>query len=438
MSLFADGFTETPYWWADAPPRAGLPSSALGDTDCLIVGSGLAGLNAAITLAQAGVAVTVIDRGLIGEGASTRNGGQLSGGSKQSRQALVRRFGETRAAEIAADFQAVVPFITDRIRRLGIACHLEERGIFVGAHTSADYRAFEAEHAAAPPEEQARNRLVPRDQVRTELATSIYAGGYVYGAAGQLHPGLYHAGLRAAAERLGVKLVSQAEFHGVERKGDRFTARVNDGAIDCRRIMVMTNGYSGAATPWIQHRLIPVRSYIIATEELPNVAELIPGGRPLADTKRILYYYRNSPDRRRILFGGRASFQDVDARTSAVTLHQFLTGVFPQLAKVRLTHAWYGNVAFAFDWLPHFGQHDGVYFACGCNGSGVPMLSYLGDRAARSMLADGKEMGGLGSVPFPTMPGYRGRPWFLPLVGTAYRWTDRLRRRLDRHPEARP
>ncbi|WP_191057553.1 NAD(P)/FAD-dependent oxidoreductase [Geminicoccus harenae] len=431
MSPFAQDFVETPYWWLQAPPRPGLPASALADVDCLIVGSGLAGLNAAITLAQAGVQVTVIERGLIGEGASTRNAGQLSGGSKVSGPALVRQFGEACAAEITADFQAVYPFIVERIQSLGIDCSLEQRGMFIGAHTSADYWAFAAEHAALPPEQQARNRLVPPDQVHTELATSIYAGGYVYGDAGQLHPGLYHAGLRAVAEKLGVKLVSGVELAGIERKGDRFTAILTDGAIDCRRIMVMTNGYTGAATPWFQRRLIPVRSYMIATEELPNVAELIPGGRPLADTKRILYYYRSSPDRRRILFGGRASFRDVDARTSAVKLHGFLTDVFAQLEGVKLSHAWFGNVAFAFDWLPHFGRHEGVYYACGCNGSGVPMLSYLGDRAARSMLADGKEMGGLGAIPFNTMPGYGGRPWFLPIVGTAYRWTDRIRRRLD-------
>ncbi|HWL70976.1 MAG TPA: FAD-dependent oxidoreductase, partial [Geminicoccus sp.] len=119
MSPFAQDFVETPYWWLLAPPRPGLPASALADVDCLIVGSGLAGLNAAITLARAGVQVAVIERGLIGEGASTRNGGQLSGGSKVAGPALVRQFGEARAAEITADFQAVYPFIVERIQSLG-------------------------------------------------------------------------------------------------------------------------------------------------------------------------------------------------------------------------------------------------------------------------------------------------------------------------------
>lgn len=438
MSVFAEGFAEDPYWWIAAPPRPGLPATSLSDVDCLIVGSGLAGLNAAITLAQAGVSVVVVERGLIGEGASTRNGGQLSGSPKLSQPELLRRFGQQRALEVTADFKAVFPFITERIKTLGIDCHLEERGVFVGAHTSADYRAFEQSHAALPAEERAGNRLVPRDQVRTELATDIYAGGYVNARAGQLHPGLYHAGLRAAAERLGVRLVSGVEITGIERKRDRFTAMLNGGAIDCRRIMVMTNGYTGSATPWLQRRLIPARSYMIATEELPETETLVPSGRPLADTKRILYYYRQSPDHRRILFGGRASFRDIGARESAEKLHGFLTHVFPQLKGRKITHGWYGNVAFAFDWLPHFGRHEGVYYACGCNGSGVPMMSYLGDRTARMMLADGKEMGGLGSLSFPTMPFYRGHPWFLPIIGSAYRWSDRIRHRLDAPKEGRP
>jgi glycine/D-amino acid oxidase-like deaminating enzyme len=128
----------------------------------------------------------------------------------------------------------------------------------------------------------------------------------------------------------------------------------------------------------------------------------------------------------RILFGGRASFMDADAKRSAARLHGFLTGLLPDLAGVRITHGWKGNVAFALDYLPHLGQQDGVHYALGCNGSGVVTMTHLGRCAARQILGSANQPSAFSRMPFPTMPFYSGRPWFLPLVGASYQLRDRM------------
>ena len=122
---------------------------------------------------------------------------------------------------------------------------------------------------------------------------------------------------------------------------------------------------------------MPVASHIIATEELPEdlVKSLIPKGRVVSDTKRVLCYYRQSPDNKRVIFGGRARFTQVTPEVSAPVLHGYMLERWPQLKGTKVTHAWTGNVAFAFDFLPHMGQEQGMHYLMACNGSGVAMMS---------------------------------------------------------------
>jgi len=177
---------------------------------------------------------------------------------------------------------------------------------------------------------------------------------------------------------------------------------------------------------------VPVASHIIATEELPEdlVKSLIPKGRVVSDTKRVLCYYRQSPDGRRVIFGGRARFTQVSPEVSAPVLHGYMLERWPQLKGTRVTHAWMGNVAFAFDFLPHMGVEQGMHYLMACNGSGVAMMSYLGYQTARKIAGGSNApVNAFDGQEFPTMPFYSGNPWFLPLVGAWYRtrdWWDRL------------
>ena len=152
-------------------------------------------------------------------------------------------------------------------------------------------------------------------------------------------------------------------------------------------MVIATNGYTGDITPQLKRRVVPLASHIIATEELPAdlAASLIPKRRTLSDTRRVLCYYRMSPDGKRMIFGGRARFTPVTPQQSAPILHRFMTDRFPQLRDAKVTHAWTGNVAFTLDALPHMGRQDGMHYLLGCNGSGVAMMTYLGWQTARKI-----------------------------------------------------
>jgi len=248
--------------------------------------------------------------------------------------------------------------------------------------------------------------------------------------AGKLHPALYYKGLLDACRRHNVTLCAETGVIRIRRGSSGFSLTTTRGDIEAKEVVIATNGYTGDVTPNLKRRVIPVASHIIATEELPEdlARSLIPRGKTISDTPRILTYYRMSPDGRRVLFGGRARFTQVAPEVSAPVLHRFMTDRFPQLKDTRVTHAWTGNVAFAFDFLPHMGKDDGMHYALGCNGSGIAMMSYLGTQTARKLIGGANRVNAFDGREFPTRPTYTGNPWFLPLVGAYYRMRDRLDR----------
>jgi glycine/D-amino acid oxidase-like deaminating enzyme len=201
------------------------------------------------------------------------------------------------------------------------------------------------------------------------------------------------------------------------------------GNLRAREVMVATSGYTGKATPALQKKIIPIGSYIIVTEVLPEqvAQELSPRNRMIYDSKNYLFYYRLTPDRR-MLFGGRAAFfpeTGDSVRRSAEILQRGMIKVYPQLSETKVEYVWGGTLDFAFDIMPHAGRIDGMYYALGYAGHGVAMATYLGQKIAEFVLT-GKDENPYAGIPFPGAPlgMYNGSPWFLPLAGAYYKFLD--------------
>jgi glycine/D-amino acid oxidase-like deaminating enzyme len=225
-----------------------------------------------------------------------------------------------------------------------------------------------------------------------------------------------------------VQFASQCRVTSLTRSGTRFTVGTQRGQVDAKNVILATNGYSGPLSPWHRRRIIPIGSYIIATEELPEalVDELIPRNRIVSDTRRVLYYFRASPDRRRILFGGRVSVAETDPRLSGPLLYREMLRLFPQLSRYQVSHSWMGYVGYTFDTLAHAGEQDGIHYAMGYCGSGVGMAGYLGMRLGQAILGRREGRTGCGETAFPSRAYYFGNPWFLAPAVHVYRLRDRL------------
>lgn len=428
-----EGVKRRVLWQEQAPPLPDRSGRPLPDAvDVVVVGGGYTGIAAARQLARQGATVTLVEAERMGFGASTRNGGIVHPGYKLGAAELIRRFGEETAAALYLETLQACDLVKSLIADEGMNAELVSGGHLELAYAPSHAEAFEAEGAAIE-RLGGRANVIPPDRLGEEVGSDVYFGGLAIEGGGGIHPARYFGGLVDAAERAGADLHEGVRAHALRRQADgRSVVETNRGAIFSRDVFVATNGYTNGFVPALRRRLIPIGSYIIATEPLPpeTARRLIPRGRMIVDTNRVLSYYRLSPDGTRVLYGGRASFRRATAREAAPRLHAMMVSVWPELARTGVTHAWTGNVAFTFDHVPHMGVHEGVHYAAGCQGSGVAMATYLGHQTALKIAGKAVAPSAFDALPFPTRPTYTGDPWFLPVVGSYYRLRDWLERRL--------
>jgi gamma-glutamylputrescine oxidase len=428
--VLAADFRAMPLWLDEAPlqpANAPVPARA----DVAVVGGGYCGLSAARVLAQAGLSVVVLDAGEPGAGASTRNHGHLGGGGKLPPK-LDEAVGTERASLIRQDAVESVEFIKALIREEALPVDYAERGRFIAAHSPSAFVKLQARADSMRTGLGLTVGVVPRDRQREEIGSDFYYGGVTVAEAAALQPAKLHREMRRLAEAAGAVLCGRARVETVGQRKGGFRVQTTRGLLLTEHVVMATNAYSGSAVPFIRDRIVPVTAYMIATEPMPVdlATDILPRNRTGGDTKRALYAFRRSPDGRRVVFAGRAKFRDIDERQAAAILHRFMCGVWPQMRGVRVSHCWKGFVGFTFDFLPHMGEIDGMHYAAGCQGAGLAMMSYLGHQIGLKILRRQNRPCGLDTARFPTLPFYRGRPWFLPVVGGYYNLRDRIDRTL--------
>ena len=424
--MWAEEWKDTPFWLDGLRPISVSYAFKKSKVGVLVIGSGYTGLQAALRIARAGKDVLVVDAGYPGYGCSTRNGGQLSNSIKPSYDKLVTKVGSERATEICREGEYALEWIESFISEENIDCNFSRCGRFHAAHSPKHYELLAKDIKRLKKSENTQSYMVPKKEQYKELGTDMYYGGVVFPTHGSLHPAKYFNGLLSCVLKAGVNLLGNCRAQEINQTSGGFEVKTSKGIILCEKIVLATNGYTTSLIPWLQRRVIPIGSYIIATDEIEPalMQKLFPNKRIVSDSRKIVYYYRPSPDYKRVLFGGRVSANETDPSVSGPKLHKDLSRIFPELIDTKVTHSWLGTVAYTFDELPHTGSYNGIYYAMGYCGSGVSMASYLGMRLGEKVLRTSEGKTAFDDLPFPTRPLYRGRPWFLPAIVSWYRWFD--------------
>lgn len=426
--MFTKHYKARPYWWERNPPPEKEAAPLPAKVDVLIIGAGYTGLHAAIQTARAARGTLVLDAEHAGWGASTRNGGQISAAIKPSFSELKNKYGKEMAFAVHREGKNSLEYIESFIKAEGIDCDFAVAGRFHAAHNPARYERLARTVAQQIPGLEDDAFMIPRAEQRAELGTDHYFGGAVFPRHASLDPAAYHKGLLAKSQAAGATVLAYCPALNINREKEGFSVATPAGTVKTGRIVIATNGYTGTLTPRLRRRIIPIGSYMIATEPLDTALldRLLPTNRIISDTRRVVYYYRPSPDRSRILFGGRVSLRESNPRATGPKLRAALARIFPELKTTKISHSWMGYIAFTFDRLMRIGEDDGLHYAMGYCGAGVGMASYLGMKLGQQVIGLKAGQTALNKLPFPTRLFYTGKPWFLAPSVLYYRLVDRL------------
>lgn len=398
-------------YYATTAVRAVNHPPLQGDVSCdvAIVGGGLAGLSAAIELAERGFCVRVLEARQVGFGASGRNGGQAIHGLACDQDVIEAQVGLDSAKQVFAMTMEALELIRERCRTFDIDC--DWRDGYLGV---------------AENERKARHLLANADRLesvyglamtridRQALPGWIDSPRYVAAVhdprSGHLHPLKYVLGLAQAASRLGVIIHEHSAVTAISH-GARTGLHTTAGRVSASQVLLAGNVYLQGLAPRLASRIMPVGTYIVATDPVdPKLCQrLIPSGAAVCDNNFALDYFRFAADHR-MLYGGRVSYSTATPSNLAQSMRARMLGTFPQLAGQRIDFAWGGFVDITMNRAPDFGRladHPQVYYLQGFSGHGLALTGLAGRVVAEAMAGDARRFDTFARIRHHRFPGGR-------------------------------
>ncbi|WP_199102560.1 FAD-binding oxidoreductase [Aquitalea sp. ASV11] len=385
-----DGHHVNSWYAASAPLRERYP--VLGEVvrcDVCVVGAGLTGLSAALTLVEKGLSVAVLEGALVGFGASGRNGGQILHGFAAPFRVFEQQLG-TRAArqcwEASLDGLAL---IANRIHQHHIDCDLRW-GFLTTASNRHQHQQLRKQLSTLHSCGYHDAQWLEGKELAEQINSPVYTAALHDSGCGHLHPLKYAQGLARAASRAGVRLFEHSPVTSIDE--DRLGLQIGTpgGWIRADKMVLACNVDIGALQPQLRRAILPVESHILATAPLTaeHAASLLPEGAAVCSSDKLLDYFRLTPDHR-LLFGGRTSRPYAQRQALIADRHARMVSIFPSLNNSPIDYAWSGHVDIGPARLPQIGrQGQRVYHAQGFAGHGLAFTGVAGQMIAEAIAGD--------------------------------------------------
>lgn len=392
---------ETTYY--EATTRRFNAAALSGDVtaDVVVVGGGYLGLTTALRLAERGRDVVLLEAGRVGGGASGRNGGFVLPGFTAGNEAIAHALGDDAAADLWTLSVEGVAEVKDLIARHEIDCSLRD-GVFVAAAEAGHARGLRREAANLRRHYGYRGIChLDAAEGRDIVASDRYFGGNLDPNAAQLHPLRYAVGLAAAARAAGVRIFENSPVIGLDQAQAAPVVRTTLGSVRAGAVVMAANAYLGGLAPDIAGRILPLRTFMVATEPLPaaTAERLFPAGTAVYDTQAVLDYYRLGADNR-LLFGGGCAASDWSRERIAAAMRKKIAKVFPELRGLRIDYAWGGLIDLTVNRMTDVGRTaDGIWYAQGFSGHGVALTARTGRALADAICGDGDDYARLAAMP---------------------------------------
>ncbi|BEO69109.1 FAD-dependent oxidoreductase (plasmid) [Serratia marcescens] len=419
------------FWQTTAPVFTGaaqgdLPSIA----DVVVIGGGFTGISAALTLARSGLKVVVLEAAGVMSQASARNGGHCNTGVSQNFASLVASQGVELASRYYRAFSDAVDYVQSLVTDEQIDCDFLRTGKIKLASKPSHFAGLKATYEALRSTVDTDVELLGADEIRREIDSDAFHGGLIQKRGGQMHMGKFGIGLAQSAANSGADIFEHTPVTTLKRlKGYQHLVGTGKGEILAEKVLMATGCSNIGPFDWFQRRIIPVGSFIVVTEPVPEkkLRGLMPQNRTCVTSLNIGNYFRTTADNR-LVFGGRARFAvsnpTSDARSGKI-LQAGVSKIFPSLAQTKVDYCWGGLVDMTADRLPHAGEHEGVFYSLGYSGHGTQMSVWMG-RVMADLVAEKSTDNPWQRESWPAVPCYFGKPWFLPIAGLYYKAKDRL------------
>ncbi len=371
--------------------------------DVAIIGGGITGVSAALHLAERGYSVALLEAQDIGWGASGRNGGQALPGFGCSLHKLRQLTGADTTRRLWDMSVEAVDLLHGQIARFGIPAD-PVRGYLHAALKERQLRDLHDEQEELAALGAPVGRLLQGVDLQAKLPSPRYIAALEDDIAGHIHPYNYTLGLARAAQAAGAKLFAKAAVTKVE-PGAKIILHAGGHRVTAAYLLVAGGAYLGGLERGLAGYIMPVGTYIMATEPRDDVPSLIPGNEAVGDLNFVLDYFRRSPDNR-MLFGGRVSYSTLPPPSLGASMLRRAVRVFPQLRDARVEYLWGGNVDITVNRAPHFGRlADNILFAHGFSGHGVALTGLAGKLAAETIAGQAERFDLFARIPHAKFPG---------------------------------
>ena len=402
-----------------APDRPPLEEDLRADV--CVIGGGIAGCSAALELAERGYRVVLLEARRVGWGGSGRSGGQAIFGFGTEQASIVRLVGLEQARRMWEVSVEALDLLRTRVARHAIDCDLHWGHLHAALKPRQRDDLLDLKQELEQIYGYGALQFMERDEVEALLATQRYCAGLFDPGSGHLHPLNYTLGLARAAEAAGVRIYESTPVTAL-RQGDPLRIETARGAVTASYAVAGRGGYLDDLKLKSDWRVMPVGTYVVATEPLgeERIRALIRRNVAVADVNFVLDYFRRSADHR-LLFGGRVSYSGIDALNTGRATRARMVKVFPQLADVRIDYAWGGFVDITMNRAPDFGRlGSNVYYLQGFSGHGIAMAGMAGRLAAEAVAGQAGRFDMFSRIPHQPFPG--GRALRTPALVLAMLW----------------
>jgi gamma-glutamylputrescine oxidase len=370
--------------------------------DVCVIGAGLTGISTALNLAERGYSVAILEASKVGWAASGRNGGQLIGGFACDMDTFAKHMPAEDVKRMWDMGLETLDIVKERVAKHQIDCNLRF-GYLHAANKPRDVTALRQWRDEAQTRfGYDRFRYIERESLDHYVQSTRYLGGLFDPDSGHLHPLNYTLGLARAARAAGVQILT-----GMRNEGSRHVIETARGQVEAQFVALACNTWLGALAPNVARKIMPVGTYVVATEPLDaaRAQALMPAHAAICDSRFVLDYFRPAPDNR-VLWGGKVSYSTFAPRNLGEAMRRDMLKTFPQLADVKVDYAWGGFVDITMNRAPHFGRlSPTVYFAQGFSGHGVNTTGLAGKLIAEAIHGQASRFDLFGKIRHRDFPG---------------------------------